>query len=1058
MSRRIQTDKEKKRFFKTSAFTLIVTFICVALMGLSLIPLLPVKLNPSYTLPSLSIQYDMPRASSRVVEREVTSKLEAMLSRMRGIKKIYSNSDNGIGNITVEFDKHVDINVARFEVSTMIRQLWPTLSDQVRYPYIHLKKSEKKASRSFMSYTINAPANPDIIQKYAEEHIKTKLTQVSGLYKIEVRGATRMEWVLEYDTHQLQHLGLSPSDLLQAIRKHYTTLFLGRGNLSSSNEKKWIRLVLEEASEKNRFDPSKIMIRTTRGQLIPLDVLVKVKHQLAAPTSYYRINGLNSIYLFLTAEDTANQLKLNKAVLAKMAQIEKELPVGYELHLNYDATEYIRAELHKIYLRTVITIAILLFFVFIITLNVRYLFLIVVSLAINIAIAVVFYFLFHLEIQLYSLAGITVSLNLIIDNTIVMTDHYLRCRNRKTFIAILAATLTTIGALAIIFFLKAPIRLNLQDFAAVVIVNLAVSLLVALFFVPSLIEKIGLQKKNYKKARFHRLKIALTRIYAKFITFTLRNKKIFFLFFLFAFGLPVFLLPDKIEGEGKLATLYNETLGSTMYRENIKPILDKALGGTLRLFVDEVYDGSYFTRNKETVLSIVATLPNGSTLEQMNALVKRMECYINQFEPVSQYQTIINDAYHANIQLFFKKEYQKGRFPYFLKSKIIEKALELGGGSWSVYGLNDQGFSNDVQENAGGFKVKLYGYNYDELYNWAEQLKAQLLKHRRIREVTIDANFSYWKNDYQEYYLKLNKEQMGQKRIVPNALFSALSTVFGRNIRAGRILTKEGAEDINLISKQSKTDDIWALNHNPIILGKQSYKISDFATIEKGQMPQCIVKENQQYKLCLQYEYIGVSSQGRKILENDLLSFTQKLPLGYSAEAVGSRYSWGEKEYKQYLLLGLVIVILFFITSILFNSLRQPLAVIFVIPVSYIGVFLTFYLFHLNFDQGGFASFILLCGITVNASLYIINEYNAIHRRFPRLSSLRVYTKAWNTKIIPILLTIISTLLGFVPFLIGMEKESFWFPLAAGTIGGLVMSLIGIFLFLPMMIVKNNRK
>ena len=171
--------------------------------------------------------------------------------------------------------------------------------------------------------------------------------------------------------------------------------------------------------------------------------------------------------------------------------------------------------------------------------------------------------------------------------------------------------------------------------------------------------------------------------------------------------------------------------------------------------------------------------------------------------------------------------------------------------------------------------------------------------------------------------------------------------------------------------------------------------------------------------------------------------------MGYLAKSDNQIWSWGEKDKKQYLLLALIIVIIFFTTSILFNSLRQPLAVIFVIPISYIGVFLTFYLFKLNFDQGGFASFVLLCGITVNASIYILNEYNSIRAAHPLMPQLRVYLKAWGSKIIPIFLTVVSTILGFIPFMLGADKEGFWFPLAAGTIGGLAMSIIGIFFFLP---------
>lgn len=152
----------------------------------------------------------------------------------------------------------------------------------------------------------------------------------------------------------------------------------------------------------------------------------------------------------------------------------------------------------------------------------------------------------------------------------------------------------------------------------------------------------------------------------------------------------------------------------------------------------------------------------------------------------------------------------------------------------------------------------------------------------------------------------------------------------------------------------------------------------------------------------------------------------------------------------------MIIVIIFFTTSILFNSLKQPLAVIFVIPISYIGVFLTFYWFKLNFDQGGFASFVLLCGITVNASIYILNEYNQIRERIPAISPIRAYLKAWNAKITPIFLTVISTILGFIPFMLGTDKEAFWFPLAAGTIGGLIMSILGIFFYLPIFTLKKN--
>ena len=178
--------------------------------------------------------------------------------------------------------------------------------------------------------------------------------------------------------------------------------------------------------------------------------------------------------------------------------------------------------------------------------------------------------------------------------------------------------------------------------------------------------------------------------------------------------------------------------------------------------------------------------------------------------------------------------------------------------------------------------------------------------------------------------------------------------------------------------------------------------------------------------------------------------------MGYRAIVDGQRrWGWGQQNRQQYWLLGLLIIIIFFTTSILFNSIKQPFAVIFVIPVSFIGVFLTFYLFSLNFDIGGYASFILLSALTVNASIYILNEYNRLRKSRPRLSPLRTYLKAWNAKIIPIFLTVVSTMLGFIPFMVGI-REAFWFPLAVGTVGGLAMSVVGIFVFLPLMTVRRK--
>ncbi len=568
-----------------SSFTLIVTFVCLSLIGVVLVPLLPVKLAPSRTLPGLTVSFSMPGNSSRVIEAEVTSKLEAMMARVKGIRKVNSTSDNGSGSISLELDKHANIDVTRFEVSTIIRQTWPQLPEGVSYPQISTRRSDDKASRPFITYTLNAPANPILIQQYAEENIKPVLGQLKGIYKVELNGATPMEWQLEYDSDQLSRLGITLQAVQRAINRHYEKEFLGICSIEKGAEgREWIRLVRTSTEKEMEFEPGAIQLQAEDGTMVTLDKLIKVKHVEERPQSYYRINGLNSVYLYVTAEETANQLNLSGEVKHLMGELQQKMPPGYEVHISYDATEYIQKELDKIYFRTGLTVLILLLFVALITRNLRYLFLIVTSLVVNISVAVILYYTFGLEMQLYSLAGITISLNLVIDNTIVMTDHILHRRNLKAFVSVLAATLTTIGALVIIFFLDEKIRLNLQDFAAVVIINLAVSLFVALFFVPSMIDKIGLEKKKKRKRRrfllrptfMKRLTVYFTRFYQGLIYYLCRFRVIACLLLLLGFGLPVFMLPEKMEGEGKWVEYYNKVFDNSTFKDKVKPVINKA--------------------------------------------------------------------------------------------------------------------------------------------------------------------------------------------------------------------------------------------------------------------------------------------------------------------------------------------------------------------------------------------------------------------------------------------------------------------------------------------------
>lgn len=1054
----------KKNRDNISSFTLLIVFIVFSILGAALLPLLPIKLLPSDTLPGLTISYNMDGSSSRVIESEVTSAIEGVLSRVNGVNNISSTSDNNKGSITIDFDKGMDMNIVRFEVSSIIRQIWPSLPSGVSYPEISARKVEYQSELPFLSYSINAPMSSIDILRYADDNIKPILSNIEGIDRVELRGATPTEWRLIYDYKKLERLGVSAEDIQYAIQQQYDTEFLGlaveRDN--SLIDDSWVRVMRCSVTDDALFDPSTIFLKRANGENITLDKLVKVYHLEEKPQSYFRINGLNSIYIYITADSGANQLTVGKQVKSKLSELQKALPADYELSIDYDSTEYINLELDKIYLRTGMTVLILLLFIALVSHSIRYIFLIVASLAVNLAVAVILYYFLGIELQLYSLAGIVISLNLIIDNTIVMIEHNLHKNNRKIAIAILASTLTTIGALAIIFLLDDSLRSNLQDFAVVVIVNLALSFIVSLFFVPALMEKVKLNTENkYRRGRIKSIIIIkITHLYGKLIYWLNRYKRLVFILVLLAFGLPTFLIPKNIKGDSEFALQYNNIVASTIYTEDIKPIIDKLLGGSLRLFIEDVFMHSSVKDgyDQEPSLYISATLPKGSTIEKMNQLIKQVESHLSIYNEIEQFETTIYNANNASIRVFFTHESINSSFPTMLYTIMEEKLSSLGGGSWGISGINDLIFSNKVSESSGSFRVNMYGYSYDELYQYAEKLRSKLLEKRRINEVAINSKYLKFKVDYSEFYLNLDKEKMAIYGITEDQLFTTLNSIFGRDILSAVAIINNNSENIKLSSVQQYEYDIWGLMNIHFTVNGIEYKLSDFASIQKEQSPPEIIRENQQYSLCLQYEYIGMDSSGERILNEILEEFQDSLPMGYTTEAIVDNNGWSEEESSQYWYLFIVIIIIFFTTSILFNSLKQPFAIILVIPISFIGVFLSFYHFKFNFDQGGFAALILLSGITVNASIYILYEYNKIRTRYPQLTQIRAYCKAWNHKVIPILLTVLSTVLGFIPFLIGDKKESFWFALAVGSIGGVLASVLAIYLFLPLLAIKRNKK
>lgn len=1027
-------------------FRILIVFAVLSLLGFGLAPRLSLDFLPPADKSSLAVNYSWPDASPELVERELTTPLEGAFALVDGIQKIHSVSRNGAGRISLELDKNRDPDLLRFEIASRIRQVYPHFPDGAGYPLISLynPENDRISDRPMLTYTLSGESDLTELYRYAVETLAPQLALHEGIHSVETTGGTEKQWLVRYNRLRLDNLGLSPDDLRRAVRTYLQSADLGLVNDGGRTFQ--VNLRPEEGAlttpNRKNMDWGMIPLKVADGRIIRLGDVAEASLEEQRPQAYYRVNGKNSVRLLFYPEEGVNTILLAKTMRARVDAAE--LPAGYLLYLDDDATEFMAAELDKNRNRTLLSLSILLLFVLLTYRSWRYLTLIALALAANLGLAFLLYYWAGVRLHLYGLAGITVSFGIIIDNAIVMAHHWRSYRDRKVFAALLSSTLTTIAALAVIFFLPDEWRRNLEDFGKVMILNLAASLAVAYWLIPVLMTRMGLDNRIQGRIRAaSRRAVRWNRRYLAVLGFLRRHRRLTISAVILAFGLPVFMLPNQVEGWA----WYNKTLGSDWYVENLKPTVNRALGGSLRLFAWYVYEGSGYRQPEETVLYVQAGLPPGGTPEQMDDLIRKLEVYLSQYNrEIRQFVSQVYGGDYGQITIRFHDGYNLS-FPYLLKNRIVAYSTNLGGAKWNVYGVG-QSFSNELGQGPPSFRVNLYGYNRDELQRQAERFADKLLAHPRIQEVNTEANINFWEKDRFAFELRLDRPKMALAGVsLPRVATVLESFDQGPNT----LLVLPNGIPVRLADRQLPQNDKWILENLPRRQDSVRVSMGELAELTREKISAGLHKENQQYIRTIEFEYTGSYRFGSKYLEETMAAMRREMPLGYTMEQLKG-WNFGREQKRMYGLMGLVMGLIFFICAIHFESLRKAFLILLLIPLSFIGIFLTFYLGDFYFDQGGYTSFILVSGLCVNNLILILTDYNRYRAKQPYLSAVGLYAKAWRHKIAPILMSLLTTVLGLVPFMLQGDLEVFWFSLAAGSIGGLVWSVVVVSVVTPALV------
>jgi multidrug efflux pump subunit AcrB len=1072
---------------RISNFTILLTLVILMVIGAALIPLVDVADKPRPQQgKTLTISFSWPKASAKVIEQNVTSRIEGLVAAVKGVESVESESYFGSGTVRVILKKNADVSSVKFEISSLLKQVRKRLPEGVSYPNLSggevvNEQQKKETTQLLLTYQVNSNLTDEQLKEYIERRVEPELRRLEDVKRVEVTGGVSKYIVITYNPYVLANYGLTAYDMETAIKNFMgrkevvgeieSSQGLGPGSThlieSSDTERRTLYLTTDKFSRPLEEMP----VGQVGEKTIYLNDLATYEYKDRMPGSYYRVNGLNTIYLNIHVDAETNRIATSARLRKQMKEIESQLRRGVYLTLTHDEAQEKESELHKLIWRSMMSLGILLVFVWLTRRSWTYLFIMIITLAANILIAVIAYWLFDLRLHIYSLAGITVSLGLIIDASVVMVDHYSYYHNRRAFLAILAALLTTIGSLVVVIWLPDFLKRDLYDFAWIIIINLSVALVVAWVFAPALIEQFHYGSRQQGHIRRLRLVAGWTRFYSRYIIFTGCHRWVYIVLLLLAFGIPFHAIPSKwgdqnrnVRQAGKelaerpwYEKAYNATLGSDFFQLKCKDRLSSVFGGSMRLFAESLSEGTYrnHDKKKDVRLTIRAQMPLGGSVNELNEKVMILENFLLDFKEIKRFETRV-ERWRASVVVEFLDDVKQTSFPYILENKVIGKVISIGGADWSTSGVSERGFSNSLNLQYRQNRIEIAGYNYDRLYRIAEDISAEMSRNNRIVDLVIETPGHEHQED--ELYMKYDQEKMALYSFdLPRSYLVLRGILSGHDIE--RYRDSHMTADMHLTSSERDRFDLWHLQNAYLRVGDKETKFSDFMSIERREAKNCIPKRNQEYVLRVAFNVLGSYSYTNRYINRVTREFNAKMPVGYRCLNVS--YGWYHDRGTQYWLLLLIAVIIYFLCAILFESLRLPLAIISLIPVSFIGTFLTFYFTGIEFGTGGFASLVLLSGLTVNAGIYIINEFQNQLQQSPRRTPDRMvilYVRAYNHKIVAVYLTVLSTVFGLIPFFIDAKREPFWLSFAVGASGGLLFSVLALVWAMPIFLRLTKSK
>ena len=1011
-------------------------FVAVAILGLFSLSTLPIDLYPDVETNTIMVMTTYQGASAQDIEQNVTRPLENALNAVNDLKHITSKSRENISLITLEFEYGKDIDVLTNDVRDKLDMVNSALPDNSETPIIFKFSSDMVP---IVMLSVQADESMPGLYKILDDGVVNPLARISGVGSVSISGAPKREIHVYVDHHRLEAYNLSIETISQIIAAENRNIPGGSFDIGSDTYSLRVQGEFTSADQMK-----KIVVGSRDGRNIYLSDVARVDDSLEERAQETFNDGRRGAMIVIQKQSGANSVEISNQVLKMLPSLQRRLPSDVKLDIIVDTSDNIRNTIDSLVETVLYALLFVIIVVFAFLGRWRATLIITITIPISLIASFIYLALTGNSLNIVSLSALSISIGMVVDDAIVVlenvTTHIERGADPKqaaingtneVAVSVVASTLTLIAVFFPLTLVTGMTGVLFRQLGWMVTIMMIISTVCALSLTPMLCSQ--LLRKDNKHGKIYTLLFspvnrgldAFDNGYGRLLGKVVSHKTVTVLVCIGIFIGSLWLVR-------RVGTEFFPTADDGRLRVNLElPIgtrVEIAKETTARLAKEwrdkypEIKVLNYTTGQASSDNVFGSLSDNGSHIVSMNVRLS---------DPGDRERKI------TEIAAMMRKDLE--HYPEFSKYQV------------NVGGMGGMGGQSTID-------YEIYGYDFAETDSVAQRLV------RVLRGIKGAADVRVSRSDYQpEYQVDFDREKLAMYGLnlqtaatyLRNRINGALSSQF----------REDGEEyDIKVMyapEHRTSLEDI----ENILLYSPQgnSVRVKDVGKVVERFTPPTIERKDRERIITVSTVADGVP-MSRIVDESQKAIDNMDIPVGINIQLAGS-YEDQQDSFRDLLTLALLIIILVYIVmAAQFESYTYPGIIMTSLLFAFSGVFIMLYITGHNLNVMSLIGAIMLIGIVVKNGIVLI-DYISLNRE-RGMSIRRAVIDGGRSRLRPVVMTTLTTILGMVPMAVGTGQGSeMWRPMGVAVIGGLTFSTILTLLFVPTLYcifayvgVKNQRR